>query len=92
MTAIFERWRPGVDRCVRPRCGQPDATCFHWPDVLIDREPARLNNERLGLTPAPVARVVNRTHTAPPVRMADTDAFTLSPPVSPKPARSRRRK
>ncbi len=92
MTAIFERWRPGVDLCPRHGCGTPGALCYHWPDVPIDRGPDRANQARLGLTPAPVARAVNRTTPAPPVRMADTEGFALSPPVSPKPARSRRRK
>jgi hypothetical protein len=89
----FRRWNPAVDRCVHPRCGQPDAACFHWPDVLIDREPARLNNERLGLAqPAPAPKRVTPPTPTTPVRMADVDALTLSPSVPQRPARSRRRK
>lgn len=89
----FAYWRPGVDRCVHPRCGEPDARCFHWPDVPIDREPARLNNERLGLAPpAPAPKRSAAPPVATPVRMADVDAFSLSPPVSQRSTRSRRRK
>lgn len=85
--ADFRRWNPAVDRCHRDGCGTPQALCFHWPDLLVDLEPARRAAAAYGAPKAPPPDPAE----LPPARLAEVDAFSLSPPVSMRPSRRGRR-
>jgi hypothetical protein len=86
MAADFRCWNPAVDRCQRYGCGTPAALCFHWPGTPVDREPDRRAAAAYDAPKAPPPD----PEPPPPLR-AGLDAFALSPPVSQRPARSRRR-
>lgn len=53
--SAFRKWS-ATDRCARDGCGSPDAACFHWPNVAVDRSPDAATNARFALGGGPQAK------------------------------------